>query len=256
MFKVGDIVDGHIICLKALVGSHNYNLNTPESDRDYKYFVWPTFDDLYYNKEYHKEVVTEEEDYTIHDIRKLPSLLWKANLNFIEILYSRELTGNTQLLSYIKQHKEELGTMNLPRLYAAAMGMSYEKEKLMTKDSPARHEAIEKFGFDPKSAHHALRVVDFLIRYKKSGSIADSFWYKDGSGNYLSLVKKGSFTLEEINESLDNLRNTVVVTCENFFTNTKQNNEVLNSFNKFIKTAIYAMIKTSSYEEIITTCTL
>ena len=79
-FEVGDIIGNHVICLKALVGSHNYNLNTPSSDKDYKYFVYPTWDDLYDGKKYHKEVVTETEDYTVHDIRQLPMLIWKANL--------------------------------------------------------------------------------------------------------------------------------------------------------------------------------
>ena len=34
---------------KSLVGSHNYNLNIETSDKDYKVFVFPTFDDLYFN---------------------------------------------------------------------------------------------------------------------------------------------------------------------------------------------------------------
>ena len=242
MFNIGDIIDGHTICLKALVGSHNYNFNTSQSDMDYKYFVWPTFDDLYSGKEYHKEVVTDTEDYTVHDIRKLPSLLWKANLNFIEILYSKDLTGNTTLLSYVERHKEELATMNMPRLYAAAMGMSYEKEKLMTKDSPARHTAILKYGFDPKSAHHAIRVINFLIRYKQTRSIADAFWYEDGSKSYLAQVKKGVFALDEIKEKLDSCRNTAILTCEEFFTDKPQNKEAFDSFNEFIKTSIYARI--------------
>lgn len=36
--------------MKAIVGSHNYNLNTDTSDKDYKYFVLPTFDELYCGK--------------------------------------------------------------------------------------------------------------------------------------------------------------------------------------------------------------
>ena len=38
------------VVFKALVGSHNYNLNDETSDKDYKYFVLPTFDDLYTGK--------------------------------------------------------------------------------------------------------------------------------------------------------------------------------------------------------------
>ena len=32
---------GRTVAFKSLVGSHNYNLNTPESDKDYKVFVLP-----------------------------------------------------------------------------------------------------------------------------------------------------------------------------------------------------------------------
>ena len=210
MFNAGDTIDGHTICLKALVGSHNYNLNTSESDRDYKYFVWPTFNDLYDNKMYRKEVVTDAEDYTIHDIRKLPMLLWKANLNFIEILYSKELTGDSDLLEYLEENKEELATMNLPGLYMAAMGMSLEKEKLMTKDSPARHDAIEKYGYDPKSACHALRVVDFLRKYHVFRDMSDAFWYPTGSLDYTGImdIKQGKLSLQDFKDCLYDIRET------------------------------------------------
>jgi len=40
--------------LQILVGSHNYNLNNENSDKDYKIFVCPTFEDLYYNKKLSK----------------------------------------------------------------------------------------------------------------------------------------------------------------------------------------------------------
>ena len=35
---------------KFLVGSNNYNLDLPESDKDYKGVVMPNFTDLYFNK--------------------------------------------------------------------------------------------------------------------------------------------------------------------------------------------------------------
>ena len=43
---------GRNVAFKALVGSHNYNLNTSDSDKDYKLFVIPTLDDLYFNKSF------------------------------------------------------------------------------------------------------------------------------------------------------------------------------------------------------------
>ena len=88
------VINDREVVFKALVGSHNYNLNTETSDKDYKYFVLPTFEDIYYNKTISKNVVSEDVDYTVHDIRKLPMLWWKTNINFVEPLFSREVMYN------------------------------------------------------------------------------------------------------------------------------------------------------------------
>ena len=42
----------HKELLTCLVGSYNYNLNDKNSDKDYKVFVSPTFDDLYSGNQY------------------------------------------------------------------------------------------------------------------------------------------------------------------------------------------------------------
>lgn len=78
----------HKEIFRALVGSHNYNLNTETSDYDYKVFVAPTFDDLYFNKQYSKSIIGEEQDLDIHDVRKVSNLWWKANVNFLEVTNS------------------------------------------------------------------------------------------------------------------------------------------------------------------------
>ncbi len=241
MFEVGDVIDGHTICLKALVGSHNYNLNTANSDRDYKYFVWPTFDDLYENKMYHKEVVTETEDYTVHDIRKLPMLLWKANLNFIEILYSQELDGDKELVSYLTVNRLLLATMNLHGLYNAAVGMSFEKEKLMTKDSPARHEAMERYGYDAKSACHAYRVLDFLSKYHATKNIQQAFWYDSSSSSnrwFLLDIKAGKFSLEDVRQKIHDIRAHVEENCKEEFYSYESDEETYDALSNWLKNKI------------------
>ncbi len=87
------------IVLKALVGSHNYNLATgvsvhsdtgiafPASDKDYKVFILPTFEDLYNGEMYSEQIIGEKVDWDIHDIRKLSSILFKANINPINTMY-------------------------------------------------------------------------------------------------------------------------------------------------------------------------
>lgn len=82
---------------KSLVGSVNYNLHTETSDMDYKVFVIPSFDDLYFSRVYSESISTEEEDLEIHDIRKLDKMLYKSNVNFLEILFSEEIIINEEL---------------------------------------------------------------------------------------------------------------------------------------------------------------
>ena len=191
--------------MSALVGSHNYNLNTETSDKDYKVFVFPTFDDFYYKKEIAKSKTSDYLDYEVHDIRKLSQLWWKANINFIEVLFSRDvmyhIDRNNDLVQFIEQNDNELATMNLPYLYDACIGMSLRKQKDMLTDSPARHNNIEKYGYDTKSACHAIRVLDFLVKLTQCDfSFDKAIWYDNGDIKRDSLlsIKRGMYTLEEI----------------------------------------------------------
>jgi predicted nucleotidyltransferase len=151
--------------LKALVGSHNYNLQTPESDRDYKVFTMPTFDDLYKGKMYAKSTVGKMFDYDHHDVRKLAELFWKANINFIEVLYSKEVAILNEHIKKVLAMREHLVTMNLPYLYKACKGMFYEKMKRLDKPTEGTAHLIEKHGYNTKEALHAFRVLDFITRF-------------------------------------------------------------------------------------------
>ena len=61
--------------MAVIVGSHNYNLTTENSDKDYKLFILPEFEDLYSGNLFSTpNVVSSTMDYDIHDIRQLPKL--------------------------------------------------------------------------------------------------------------------------------------------------------------------------------------
>ncbi len=81
------------VFISAVFGSHNYNLNTPNSDVDMRYFFCPTFHHIYTNKEITKSSTSTEMDYVAHDIRKLPGFLDKSNPNTLEIMFSVDLKG-------------------------------------------------------------------------------------------------------------------------------------------------------------------
>jgi predicted nucleotidyltransferase len=174
---------------RVLTGSHNYNMNTPESDKDYKIFVLPTFDDLYHGKEFSTSHVGESFDYDVHDIRKVSHLWWKANINFVEVLFTEELHINPSLksktldaISVIFKHRSAIARMNLPYLYDACIGMHITKKHQIDKGTAGTQYLVDKFGYDTKQAMHSLRVLDFLARFAdgKFNDFKKAIWYEDG----------------------------------------------------------------------------
>lgn len=190
--------------VKCLVGSHNYNLNEPTSDRDYKLFVMPTFDDLYYRNEYSKSILGTDEDVDIHDIRKVAHLWWKSNLNFIEVLYSTDVQFlcDAPELSVIWSMKHELVTMNLPYLWNACIGMHHNKMKLLHKGTEGTQHLVDQYGYDTKQALHAFRILDFLKRFADTDFVDFQYamTYQDSERDKLLAIKHGKFTLEHFEE--------------------------------------------------------
>ncbi len=189
------------VAFKSLVGSQNYNLATVNSDRDYKTFLYPTFTDLYNSKPIKGASVTTEEDNEYHDVRKLHGLLIKSNVNFIEVLFSREVVQGDSLFNELKNIREDIARMNLPYLFDASAGM-FNKEvkmfnKLLQEDDWMR---ASKF------AASAVRIGDFLVRYTLT-EFSDFGWairYEDNDSarKVILNIKNGQGTVEKINNLL------------------------------------------------------
>lgn len=197
---------GRTFALKALTGSHNYLLNGENSDRDYKYFVFPTFDDLYHSKYFSTSFNSPELDYTVHDVRKLPELFFKSNLNFLEVLFSSDVECCPSL-SFLFHKRNAIAKMNLPALYNACIGMHKQKRYGMTKgESPQAVESISRFGYDVKQVMHSYRVLDFLHRFAGNGfaDFGKALRYKNGDGDYLRQLKTGYLSKYEAEMMLDN----------------------------------------------------
>lgn len=197
-------VDGRDIILKALVGSHNYGLANEESDLDYKVFVTPTFEELYSGTRYAKSIITTTEDNDIHDVRKLTDLLFKANINFLEVLVSNDLyipTGNTEMHSIIKL-KKEIFKMNLPHLYNACKGMYFNKMKEIGKGTEGTQHLVDKYGYDTKQATHAMRVIKTAIKFESTNfeDFDNSIRYYDDELKLMLNIRHGEYTRKEFEE--------------------------------------------------------
>lgn len=197
---------------RSLVGSHNYNLNDESSDRDYKVFVLPSFDDLYSKKQFSNSIVGDEVDLEFHDIRKVIRLWEKSNVNFVEVLFSEETVINTELndrsreiVEQILDMKESIARMNLSYLYSACVGMHYNKKKLLDKGTSGTQYLVDQFGYDTKQFQHAFRVLDVLDKYQRNGfkDFKSAIWYEDGSKkDFMVKMKKGHYTRKEAGEIL------------------------------------------------------
>lgn len=236
---------------KALVGSHNYNLNTPESDKDYKLFVLPTFDDLYNKIDYVKSIENDEEDVVIYDIRKLTHLFYKANVNYLEVLYSKELEALipkdhiswNDLISIITQ-REQLCKMNMPYLFNACKGMYFNQHNTMLNEKNKDYN--KSLGYAPKHAMSAYRIMDFLERYKyfierqadHPFKLAIEYFEEKDKQELLN-IRKGIYSLEQIKSILDTKYKTSIAICEKFYIS-KEPNEKLkewldNKLKKIVK---------------------
>lgn len=189
------------VVLKALVGSHNYNIANIESDRDYKVFIAPTFEELYKGERFSKSIITPTEDNDIHDVRKLADLLFKANINFLEVLASNEIivpNGNPEILEILDM-KDEIFKMNLPYLYDACMGMHYNKMKQLTKGTEGTQHLVDKYGYDTKQATHAFRVINFIEKYESTNftDFTGSLKYDGFEREFILGIRHGQMTLQE-----------------------------------------------------------
>lgn len=194
-----------VMAFKALVGSHNYNLADENSDKDYKMFVLPTFEDLYKGNMYSKQIIGETEDLDVYDIRKIVNLFYKSNINFIEVLFTNELHVNDALNSAQKDligrlflMKDDIVRMNLPYLFNACGGMHKQKMSLLHKGTEGTQHLVDKYGYDTKQALHAYRVLDFIVRFADTDfqDFKKAITYNEKEREFMMEIKHGFFTLE------------------------------------------------------------
>lgn len=202
------IIEKRRVALKALVGSHNYNLQTAESDKDYKVLVIPTFEELYKGQRFAKQIITETEDYDMHDIRKVSDLFYKANINYLEILASKDLIipkGYPEL-EKIYSMRKEIFKMNLPYLFNACNGMHKQKMALLHKGTEGTQHLVDKYGYDTKQAQHAFRCMNFIVRFESTNfeDFEGSLWHEGHYLDFMLDIKGGFYKKQEHFEKFAN----------------------------------------------------
>lgn len=199
---------GRKVLFVAKVGSVNYNLHDELSDEDFKVYVLPTFDDLYSGKRYVKSVVTDVVDYTVHDVRDFAQQLKKSNVNFVEVLFTSDLTLHEPALLPLFEMREQVARMNLPYFYDACFGMLYNKLKTFEKGTGGTNTLVEKYGYDTKSFMTMYRMMDFLMRYEEKGftSFLEAVRYTDEERAYMLSLKQGLMSKEEAMKTVEEMK--------------------------------------------------
>ena len=147
-----------------LVGSNNYNLDLPDSDKDYKGVVMPNFTDLYFNKTLNAQI---DEHESLVDYRFFCQKLIKANPNYIEMLFSKEKEflddGFAQIF--------ELARETLPSF----LRLSWDNFVMATL-SMARN-SLKRTDQESKMVARTVFLCHLLERaYEKNGELINSDW--------------------------------------------------------------------------------
>lgn len=186
----------------AVQGSQNYNLDYEASDIDSKCIVLPSFEDIILNRKPKSTTheMENKEHVDIKDIRLMFDCFKKQNINFLEILFTSYRIVNPKYMNLFKPMLDNAELIANYNNYAAVnciVGMALEKQKAMEHPYPSIVDKIERFGYDPKQLHHALRMKEFFWRrYKNSEAFGSCL--KISNRDYFLAVKKGElYNLEE-----------------------------------------------------------
>lgn len=90
---------------RVLYGSQNLGLSGPDSDKDYKVLLCPTYKDLYNSHKVEKGDLAnfDHEHYSPIDVRQFNKLVLKCNPNILEALFSVEWDyTDKRLETYVK----------------------------------------------------------------------------------------------------------------------------------------------------------
>lgn len=191
--------EDRIVCL-ALAGSQNYGLDMEGSDVDTKLIVAPSFYDVAMNREpvSTTHVRANNEHIGFKDVRLYIQTFRKANINFVEVLFSPYTIINPLYAdewNKLVKDREAIARHNLPQAIHAMRGTIHTKYKQVTSTSDTRAAAIEKFGYSPKELYQLKRTEEFITRYINGEPYADCLVSQQAA--YLKNIKDGCFTVED-----------------------------------------------------------
>lgn len=229
------------VLLQALTGSHNYNLAEEGSDKDYKVFTAPTFEDLYNGHFYKKNIVSDTVDKDIKDIRQLPDLLWKSNISYLELLYSKDIdcVGSESLIDLLSL-KDEIVKMNLPKLFTSTGGTFNQRMKKLDHGTDGTQHLVDLYGYNTKEAMHAYRSLKLIIDYGLSGfnDFGKTLRCEDWLRGHMLAIKHGMMEREEFVEFINLYHNNFFVPLKDLYCSQMPNFELKKHIDSLIMNVV------------------
>lgn len=165
---------GFEVLYVSLYGSQNYEMDTPDSDRDWKAVVLPSLEDVIRN------TAPKSSDYEfegglvdVKDIRLMFNCYKKQNVNFMETLFTpyrwENSTYTSELCHLFTEVNQKVAFADPVRALKCMVGMSKEKQHALCHPYPSKLDLIEKYGYDGKQLSHALRfnrlIQDYIVAF-------------------------------------------------------------------------------------------
>lgn len=203
--------EGFNVAAIFLQGSQNYDIDVYDrnyqSDFDFKAFVYPAFENLFYGKTINKTIEEEYGQIVIKDLRDFPKLILKANPTYVELFYSKAHFG--ELDDFIKSNQAILSEVK-GNFFNATVGTFNQKTKEVFRERPGNLDSFKRFGYDNKSFSHALRYLIILkkfIAFTESGkeNYVDLFRLSDADKDKVLEYKTATHTKDFVQKELDKM---------------------------------------------------
>ena len=187
-----------VVCV-CLQGSQNYGLDEYSdeymSDIDTKAIVLPPLDDFIAAAPPVSTVVIMDnnEHAEVKDIRIMFDMFKKANISYIELLFTEFKIINPEWAEFIEPlfaNRELISKYNRNQFLRCIAGMAMEKRKALCYPYPNLIEKIDKYGYDGKQLHHCVRLYNFIERFINGESLDTCYKVKAPMHNILMNYKK------------------------------------------------------------------
>ena len=200
---------------KFMGGSQSYGLSTPESDEDVRGVFLHT--DPFYiiglGRYEHVEDIKDGNDIKYKEFRAFVNLLRKGNTEAVEMLFLADERFEILTEEMVKIRQCKYSLIEPEKLFKVLLGYMQGEKRLMNgertgKLGSKRKNAIDKYGFSPKSATQLFRLAwAGRIFFNKGYFPVNIREENEDFANYLMAVKTNPerFTKEELNAKVNQM---------------------------------------------------